>query len=84
MTMKNVMTSLFVPTMLNRDGSSYGGVYGSVASRGKPRCPRGKTMCCVSCGCKDKTLHNIDGKYFCKDWIIWTETKSDIGLRGKK
>ena len=80
MTMKNVMTSLFVPTMLNRDGSSYGCFYGSVASRGKPRCSRGKTMCCVSCGCKDKTLHNIDGKYFCKDCL----TKLGIGQRGKK
>ena len=76
MIMKNVMTSLFVPTMLNRDGSSYG----CVASHGKPRCPRGKTMCCVSCGCKDKTLHNIDGKYFCKDCL----TKLGIGQRGKK
>ena len=80
MTMKKVMTSLFVPTMLNRDGSSYGCVYGSVASHSKPRCPRGKTMCCVSCGCKDKTLHNIDGKYMCKDCL----TKLGIGLCDKK
>lgn len=77
MTMKNVMTSLFVPTMLNHNGSSYGCVYGSVTSHGKPR---GKTMCCVSCGCKNKTLHSVNGMYVCKDCL----TKLGIGQRGKK
>ena len=80
MPIKNVMASLFVPTMLNRDSSSYGCVYGSMASTGKPRRPRGKTICCVSCGCKDKTLHNINDKYLCKDCL----TKLGIGLHSKK